>query len=287
MMMMTMMFSVMMFLAMMISVCTQMFSSSIISTFVYLEEGAIDDDENYIPPWEENDGYYGLLSRLVKTALPDLIWSVRASYDTSTLNKDQMVNHYARNGCFTTKVGLCSSLRNLPWFYSGSADEFYPRCYKVNHEDDKVAFIGNYFPLKKQLPRSLLSHSDDYRLTSCISFLKLIHNRCKGIIEPDMESILAMSSDNQTDPALNSDDDPQLIRMNTSLLGSASAKPVLGKIPSNKKVAASFIEFALAKVEQFTLARDHEDIDINLNAQNETTDEEWTQFIEQFYAASQ
>lgn len=78
----------------------------------------------------------------MKAASPDLIWSVRASYDTSTVNKDQMVNHYARNGCFTTKVGLCSSLRNLPWFHSGSADEFYPRCYKVNHEDDKVAFIG-------------------------------------------------------------------------------------------------------------------------------------------------
>jgi hypothetical protein len=121
-----------------------------------LEEGAVDEDENYIPPWEENDGYYGLLSRLVKTALPDLIWSVCASYDTSTLTKDQMVNHYSRNGCFTTKVGLCSSLRNLPWFHSGSADEFYPRCYKLTHEDDKVAFI------------------DDYRLTSCISFLKLI-----------------------------------------------------------------------------------------------------------------
>lgn len=102
-----------------------------------------------------------------------------------------------------------------------------------------------------------------------------------------MHSILAMSSDDRTDPALNADDDPQLIRMNTSLLGSTSAKPVLGKIPSNKKVPDSFIEFALTKVEQYNLARDHEDIDIHLNVQNETTDEEWTQFIEQFYAASQ
>ena len=69
-----------------------------------LDEHQSYEDENRIPPWEENDGYYGILSRLVRTAVANFIWSVRASYDTNTLNKDQMVNHYARNGCFTTKV---------------------------------------------------------------------------------------------------------------------------------------------------------------------------------------
>ncbi|CAF4045375.1 unnamed protein product, partial [Rotaria sp. Silwood2] len=235
-----------------------------------LDESPIDDDDDKIPPWEENDGYYGLLSRLVKTAPPDFIWSVRATYDTSTLNKDQMVNHYSRNGCFTTKVGLCSSLKSLPWFHSGCADEFYPRCYKITHDDDKIAFI------------------DDYRLTSCISFLKLVQNRCRGIIEPDMNSILAMSSDDRTaiDPSLNSDDDQQLLGINATISSPSSAKPVLGKIPSTKKVPSSFIEFALNNVEQFTLSCNHEDIDINLNSQNDSTDEQWTQFIEQFYAAS-
>jgi tubulin monoglycylase TTLL3/8 len=128
----------------MILVCSQYFNyicSTVLFFFVNLDETPI-EDENEIPPWEENDGYYGLLSRLVKTAVPDLVWCVSASYDTSTLNKDQMINHYSRNGCFTTKVGLCSSLRNLPWFHSGCADEFYPRCYKLTHEDDNVAFIG-------------------------------------------------------------------------------------------------------------------------------------------------
>jgi hypothetical protein len=106
-------------------------------------------------------------------------------------------------------------------------------------------------------------------------------------MEPDMYSILAMSSDTRTDPSLKQDENQQLMRANTILTEQASAKLSLGKIPSTKKVSSSAIEFALNKVEQFTLSRDHEDIDINLNVQNDTTDEQWTQFMEQFYAASQ
>ncbi|CAF1010009.1 unnamed protein product [Adineta ricciae] len=198
------------------------------------EELPADSEENQTPPWEENDGYYGILSRMVKTAAPDLVWTVLATYDTSLLNRDQMVNHFERNGCLTTKVGLCTVLKNLPWFHSGSADEFYPRCYKLTHDDERTAFI------------------DDYRLTACISFLKLIRNRCKGILEPNINSSLDMSL----------------------------SQPSLQTVPS------SFIEFALNKVEQFTAARNHEDIDIKLASQKASTDEQWTQFIEQFYAAS-
>ncbi|CAF1462352.1 unnamed protein product [Adineta steineri] len=199
-----------------------------------LNENPLDGEDNGIPPWEENDGYYGILSRLVKSAVPDLVWTVQATYDTSTLNKDQMVNHYERNGCLTTKVGLCSSLKSLPWFHSGCADEFYPRCYKLTHDDERTAFI------------------DDYRLTACISFLKLVRNRCKGTIEPNINASLDMSL----------------------------SQPSLQKVPS------TFTQFALEKVEQFTLARDHEDIDIKQNSQKDSTEEQWKKFIEQFYAAS-
>ena len=131
---------------------------------VLIDEHPSYEDEGKVPPWEENDGYYGLLSRLVRAAAPNFIWSVRTTYDTSTLNKDQMVNHYSRNGCCTTKVhckfsailktslslqvGLCNSLRNLQWFHSGCADEFYPRCYKLSQEDDRVAFVGEFLDWK-------------------------------------------------------------------------------------------------------------------------------------------
>lgn len=198
-----------------------------------------------------------------------------------------MVNHYSRNGCFTTKVGICNSLRNLQWFHAGCADQFFPRCYKLSHEDDKVAFIGKDF-LTSSHENFHRFPSDDYRLTACISFLKLIHNRCKGVIEPDMNSILAMSSDNPNDPAVVHDEEPILTRSLTLPPGQLLPKPANnGKNTSTKKVPLSAIEFALNKVTDFVLSREHEDIDINQSAQAESSDEQWTQFIEQFYTASQ
>jgi len=116
-----------------------------------------------------------------------------------------------------------------------------------------------------------------------------------------MNSILAMSSDNHTDPKtqLITDEEepspppppppppPQLTRSLTMPPGQLLSKSINGKNTSTKKVPLSFIEFALNKATDYTLARDHEDIDINLNAQVDSSDEQWTQFIEQFYAASQ
>ena len=131
---------------------------------------------------------------------------------------------------------------------------------------------------------------DDYRLTACTSFLKLIQNRCKGVIEPDMSSILAMSSDNPTDDRVASttnEEEPTMNRSLTMLPGQLTTKPSQGKLTANKKVPVSAIDFALTKVNNYTLARDHEDIDISLDVQGEPTDEQWTQFIEQFYLASQ
>ena len=103
-----------------------------------------------------------------------------------------------------------------------------------------------------------------------------------------MNSILAMSSDNPNDPATVPDEEPVLTRSLTLPPGQLLPKPPInGKNTSTKKVPLSSIEFALNKVTDFVLSREHEDIDININAQNESSDEQWTQFIEQFYTASQ
>jgi len=108
-----------------------------------------------------------------------------------------------------------------------------------------------------------------------------------------------MSSDNQADPKnqliINEEEPspppppppPQLTRSLTMPPGQLLSKSLNGKLSSTKKVPLSSIEFALNKVTDYTLARDHEDIDINLSTQIDSSDEQWTQFIEQFYTASQ
>lgn len=99
-----------------------------------------------------------------------------------------------------------------------------------------------------------------------------------------------MSSDNPNDPkepVVSTDEEPALTRSLTIPPGQLLIKPANGKNTSSKKVPLSFIEFALTKVIDYTLAREHEDIDINPSSQVDSSDEQWTQFIDQFYAASQ
>ncbi len=47
-----------------------------------------------------------------------------------------MVNHFNKNNCITTKVGLCKNLRNLIWFNNVDIETFYPRCYDLCDEND-------------------------------------------------------------------------------------------------------------------------------------------------------
>ncbi len=70
----------------------------------FIEED-YNNSNNKIKPWEENNGYYGILSRLVKQFSPSLIFTVKTqTVDHNYLNKDQIINHFNRNGTFTTKV---------------------------------------------------------------------------------------------------------------------------------------------------------------------------------------
>lgn len=64
-----------------------------------------------------------LLNKDIHSNLFDLKWAQKGKdIDTSSLNPNQIVNHFQHTGALTTKVGLCNSLKNLHCFASADPD---------------------------------------------------------------------------------------------------------------------------------------------------------------------
>jgi tubulin monoglycylase TTLL3/8 len=75
----------------------------------------------------------------------DLKWTIKTSdIAFKALNKEQLVNHFARNGNLTTKVGLTRNLRNLKWFEDVDMDEFFPRSYDLADADELYDYIEDF-----------------------------------------------------------------------------------------------------------------------------------------------
>ncbi|XP_043296621.1 protein monoglycylase TTLL8 [Cervus canadensis] len=109
------------------------------------------------------------MSRLVKNEMPYFLWTIKRDViDHHSLSCDQMLNHYGKTASFTTKapglsdwlsgpgaacwpdlplsleIGLCVSMRSLPWYVQANPDTFFPRCYSLCTEGEKQEFLDDF-----------------------------------------------------------------------------------------------------------------------------------------------
>ncbi|XP_034951479.1 tubulin glycylase 3A-like isoform X2 [Chelonus insularis] len=97
-----------------------------------------------------------LMSKMLANHTVNFLWNSGSDWPgwPSQENKSTIFNRFSRAG-FTSKVGLCSNVRQMHWYYEpGVANTLFPRCYNICQPDHLHAFI------------------DDFRLTACVSLLK-------------------------------------------------------------------------------------------------------------------
>ncbi|XP_070558365.1 tubulin monoglycylase TTLL3-like isoform X3 [Ptychodera flava] len=267
------------------------------------DDFAGNNDENL----EDSDSIYGIMSRIVRNATPTFIWTVRRdSIDYKYLRKDTIVNHYARNGSFTTKVGICTNLRNLHWFQDIDPDTFFPRCYKIGIDEEKMGFI------------------DDFRMTAAVAVVRwVVERHADGNLDQEAEE--DEEGEKQDEPE-NTDDKDQTQTekskdeeeskdkddgeneekestenkekdstekeknsTDNKDSNNASDKTTVqsGRRSKAKKrpvvLPSAFLELAVKICDNHLDLKDHEDIDVGVDVQPLMNDSKWDAFLPQYY----
>ncbi|XP_054998303.1 protein monoglycylase TTLL8 [Sorex araneus] len=101
--------------------------------------------ESHEAPSEKMEDIHDMMSRLVKNETPSLLWTIKRDVvDQHSLGSDQMLNHFGKTASFTTKIGLCLTLRSLPWYVQADHDTFFPRCYGLCSQSEKQDFLDDF-----------------------------------------------------------------------------------------------------------------------------------------------
>eukprot|EP00949_MAST-11_sp_MAST-11-sp1_P005317 g5317.t1 len=76
----------------------------------------------------------------------DLKWTIASKHiDHKAIQPGQVVNHFSKASKIVTKVGLMTSLKCLPWFANANQDHFFPRCYDLTNDGDRLDMIGDFY----------------------------------------------------------------------------------------------------------------------------------------------
>ncbi|XP_059967508.1 tubulin monoglycylase TTLL3 isoform X6 [Mesoplodon densirostris] len=249
--------------------------SSVMGDSDTTEDEDEDEDEASWPPqlfdfddlleFDDLHGTHAVMSRMVRDEIPYFIWTTRRNVlDCRFLSKHQMINHYARAGSFTTKVGLCLNLRNLPWFDEADADSFFPRCYRLGAEDDKKAFI------------------EDFWLTAARNVLKLV-------VKSERKSYSIQAEEEETPGAKKTVMCQEQGHKGRRCVRTPKRREAAGdKQPKKQEkkpvtVSPEFVDEALCACKEHLNNMAHVDIDKDMEAPLYLSPEAWSLFLQRYY----
>nr|XP_005903972.1 PREDICTED: protein monoglycylase TTLL8 [Bos mutus] len=199
------------------------------------------------------------MSRLVKNETPYFLWTIKRDViDYHSLSCDQMLNHYGKTASFTTKIGLCVSMRSLPWYVQANPDTFFPRCYSLCTESEKQEF------LEGAPGRICLCRVEDAGQAEVVR------------VPPDHGP--GGTGQRQRYRFC-------LWRLALALLGVVAVPMVPeGAGPRLMGLSGQFVDVACKVCKAYLGRLEHEDIDLTEDSATDLTEDEWNDLTQQYYS---